>query len=359
MKAPSPGKASAPDAITSHWYRESWVTGALSPLSALFSAVVSARRFLFETSVLTTHRLPVPVIVIGNISVGGTGKTPLVAWLAHRLSERGLTVGLITRGYGGSRTDVCEVLPGGNPAELGDEAVLLARRSGCPVWRGADRVAAGLALLAAHPGTDCILSDDGLQHYRMGRDVEVAVIDGARGFGNGMLLPAGPLREPLQRLDRVDAIVINGESVLRLPEGFAMHLAGNRLVNMRHSHRVRPLTEVAGRECHAVAGIGNPSRFFAALRAQGLKPVEHPFADHHRYRAEDLEFGDDRPVVMTEKDAVKCFAFARDHWWYLPVSAQVDPALVDRILSRLPQLAARTTGTPRPARNARPGSHPG
>lgn len=335
-------KPSLADTISSHWYRESWVTGALAPLSALFSAVVSARRVLFEANLLTAHRLPVPVIVIGNISVGGTGKTPLVAWLAHRLSERGFTVGLITRGYGGTRSDVCEVLPGGNPAELGDEAVLLARRSGCPVWRGADRVAAGLALLAAHPGTDCILSDDGLQHYRMRRDVEVAVIDGARGFGNGMLLPAGPLREPLQRLDRVDAIVINGETSLRLPEGYAMRLEGNRLVNMRHSHRVRPVAEVSGRECHAVAGIGNPSRFFAALRSHGLKPVEHPFADHHRYRAEDLEFGDDRPVVMTEKDAVKCFAFARDHWWYLPVSAQVDAALVDRILSRLPRKVSLT-----------------
>lgn len=322
--------------LTSHWYRNSWISTLLAPVAIAFGAVVAVRRVLFELGVLRIHRVAAPVVIVGNVSVGGTGKTPLVAWLAHRLTERGRRVGIVTRGYGGASASVCEVPPGGDPGALGDEAVLLARRSGCPVWRGADRVAAANALLAAHPTIDCILSDDGLQHYRLARDVELVVIDGARGFGNGMLLPAGPLREPLARLEKVDALVINGLTALRLPAGHAMRLDGTRLVNMTQSHRLRPLSEVSGKRCHAVAGIGNPGRFFAALRAHGLEVIEHPFGDHHSYRPEDLDLGDDRPVVMTEKDAVKCFAFARDHWWYLPVSAVVDENLVDVVLARLP-----------------------
>lgn len=328
-------------ALTKHWYRMSWVAIVLAPVALLFGAVAAARRSLFALGVFRAVRVGAPVVVVGNISVGGTGKTPLVAWLAHRLSERGRHVGIVTRGYGGLSPSVCAVPPGGDPAALGDEAVLLARRSGCPVWRGADRVAAAKALLAAHPLTDCILSDDGLQHYRLARDAEIVVIDGSRGFGNGMLLPAGPLREPPARMERADAIVINGPTALRLPSGHAMRLEGSTLVNMRQAHRRRPLADVAGRTCHAVAGIGNPGRFFAALRAHGLAPVEHPFDDHHRYRPEDLDFGDDRPVVMTEKDAVKCLRFAQEHWWYLPVSAVVDDALVDTVLVRLASAGGR------------------
>ncbi|MBL8535473.1 MAG: tetraacyldisaccharide 4'-kinase [Betaproteobacteria bacterium] len=308
---------------------------ALLPLASLYALVMEGRRELYLRGWKKTLRLPVPVVVVGNITVGGTGKTPLIVWLAHGLARRGYRPGIVTRGYGGSGKGESEVRPDSDPGDAGDETVLLARRSGCPVWRGADRVAAGRALLAAHPECDCILSDDGLQHYRLARRVEIAVVDGARGFGNRLPLPAGPLREPVDRLEQVDAVVINGPGEVPVPAGFAMRLSGEKLVNMVQGHRVRDLAAKAGTKVHAVAGIGNPDRFFRTLRAAGLEVTEHAFPDHHRFTPADLDFGDDLPVIMTEKDAVKCFGFAAEHWWYLPVAASADPALLDVVTTRL------------------------
>lgn len=322
-----------------HWSRLGPTALALLPLAALFALVAAARRRLFRIGVLASHRLPVPVIVVGNITAGGTGKTPFTLWLVARLRAHGFTPGIVTRGYGGTGAEQSGVPPDGDPALCGDEPVLLARRSGCPVWRGRDRVATGRALLAAHPACDVIVCDDGLQHYRLQRDIEIVLIDGARGVGNGLPLPAGPLREPVSRLKSVDAVVINGTGMSPPIDGFAMRLAGARLVNLRDDARDERLSTWRGRKVRAVAGIGHPPRFFESLRAAGLDVVEQAFPDHHAYAASDLAFADDAPVVMTEKDAVKCTAFAQPHWWMLPVEAEVDAAVwqvVQRTLAALP-----------------------
>ncbi|MEJ2653110.1 MAG: tetraacyldisaccharide 4'-kinase [Gammaproteobacteria bacterium] len=274
------------------WYGSHPLSILLLPLSGVFGLLVSLRRFAYETGMLRRHKLPVPVIVIGNITVGGTGKTPLVIWLVESLRGAGYRPGVVSRGYGGDTARMPQLVTAdSDPVAVGDEPVLIAQRAACPVAVAPRRVMAARALIADH---DCnvIVSDDGLQHYALERDMEIAVIDGERRLGNGHYLPAGPLREQATRLRRVDIMVVNGKA-----------LPG---------------------ECHAVAGIGNPARFFDQLRGQGLKVVEHPFPDHHRFRAADLRFGDDLPVVMTEKDAVKCRAFAAPNHWYVPVSARFD-----------------------------------
>jgi tetraacyldisaccharide 4'-kinase len=308
---------------------------ALLPLGLLFRLVVRVRRLLHESGWRQVVRLPVPVVVVGNITVGGTGKTPVVIALARALAARGLRPGIVTRGYGGRDDGIGAVTSGSDPLAVGDEPLLLAARAGCPVWRGADRVAAATALLAAHPDRDCLISDDGLQHLRLGRDVEIAVVDGARGLGNGLPLPAGPLREPPARLRAVDAVIINGTGAAALPPGLPLTLEGSRLVNLAHGDTTMPLPEWRGRRVRAVAGIGNPRRFFEQLRAAGLEVEEHPFPDHHPFTAGDLAFDAGLPVVMTEKDAVKCARFAREHWWYLPVEARLDAALFDLVADRL------------------------
>jgi tetraacyldisaccharide 4'-kinase len=316
------------------WYRIRPAHLILFPLSLLFGLVVAVRRALFAGGWLKSQRLPVPVIVVGNITVGGTGKTPLVLWLAELLAGAGYRPGIVTRGYGGSE-DVQEVPDDADPARAGDEAVLLAQRSRCPVWAGRDRVAAGRALLRHHPDVNVIISDDGLQHYRLARDIEIVVIDGERRFGNGMLLPAGPLREPRRRLRSVDAVAVNGGSLDGLPHAFGMRLTGEVLVNLKNRVLVRLPRDFAGVTLHAIAGIGNPQRFFGTLVDLGLQFAAHAFPDHYAFRPEDLELPGAEAVLMTEKDAVKCAAFAREHFWFLPVEARVDTALGDLILDRL------------------------
>lgn len=295
------------------------------------------RRALHRHGVLRSAELPVPVIVVGNISVGGTGKTPLVLWLAQFLREQGLRPGIISRGYGGTAIIPQEVMPDSEPRLCGDEPVLLARKSACPVWIGRDRVAVAQALLVAHPDVNVIISDDGLQHYRLRRDVEIAVIDGVRGLGNGFLLPAGPLREKASRLEQVDAVVVNGATATPLPATTApryhMHLNGEVFYNLLHSETRASATDLRGKTLHAVAGIGNPNRFFDHLRSLELKIVEHPFPDHHRYQPEDLAFSG--AMVMTEKDAVKCAFSGMKEAWVLAVEAEVDPGLGQIILDKL------------------------
>jgi tetraacyldisaccharide 4'-kinase len=316
------------------WYRIRPAHLLLFPLSLLFGLVAAGRRALYALGWRKCEHLPVPVIVVGNITVGGTGKTPFVVWLAQLLTDAGYHPGIVTRGYGGSE-DVQQVKPDADPGRTGDEPVLLAQRSGCPVWAGRARAAAGRALLRDHPEVDVIVSDDGLQHYRLARELEIAVVDGERRFGNGMLLPAGPLREPRRRLRSVDAVVVNAGGLDGLPHAFAMRLTGELFVNLREPARVRLPRDFAGMTVHALAGIGNPQRFFGSLVDMGVQFAAHTFPDHYAYRPYDLEFPGADAVLMTEKDAVKCAAFARENFWFLPVDAEVDPALGKLILDCL------------------------
>jgi tetraacyldisaccharide 4'-kinase len=299
-------------------------------LSLVFRLAVALRRLLFRLGVLSSVRIGIPVIVVGNLTVGGTGKTPLILALANALRESGLRPGILSRGYGGTNVSPRAVAAGDEAERVGDEPLLLAERSGCPVWIGADRVAAARALCAAHPTCNVILCDDGLQHYRLRRDFEIAVED-ERGVGNGFLLPAGPLREPAGR--SVDAKVTNdGESG---PGVFAMRLSAAGLYRVGDVSAPLALSQISGKRLHAVAGIGNPGRFFATLSRMGLVFSAHPFPDHHPFRAADLRFADCDFVLMTEKDAVKCRRFGRRDLVAVRVEAEIDPALVELILERI------------------------
>jgi tetraacyldisaccharide 4'-kinase len=318
-------------ALERHWYRLTPVSLLLWPLSLIFCALVQLRRLLYRLGWLRQTRLAVPVIVVGNITVGGTGKTPLVIWLADFLRQAGYRPGIVTRGYrGNSQTWPVAVTPQTPAEQVGDEAVLLARRSGCPVFAGPDRVTA--AQQHVLEGCNVIVSDDGLQHYRLRRDLEIAVIDSTRRFGNRLCLPAGPLREPISRLRSVSLRVANGVpeagelGMALVPTGF-YNLANKAQHALTGQFRTGPV--------HAVAGIGNPERFFSSLRGLGLKVIPHPFPDHHAFQGGDLEFDDDRPVILTEKDAVKCEPFANARCWVLAVEARPDVGLGEQTLQRL------------------------
>lgn len=314
-----------------HWYRLSPVSILLTPLSLVFRALVWLRRASYRFGLLASMRLPVPVIVVGNLTVGGTGKTPLVLWLAAELRRRGRRPGVLCRGYGGHHVGAPRaVTSGDDPAVTGDEALLLAERARCPVWIGVDRGRAGHALLSAHPECDVIICDDGLQHYRLRRDFEVAVED-ERGLGNRLLLPAGPLREPASR--RVDATVINGGQP-RLGT-YSMRLRASGIYRVCQPEERVALSDLPGKRLHAVAAIGNPQRFFAELDRMGLAVVAHAFPDHYAYRPEDLEFANCDLVLMTEKDAVKCRKFGRRDLVAVRVDAEPDPALAELIWSRI------------------------
>ena len=332
------------------WYGGSWPPPwPLRALSRAFGLAVTLRRAAYARGLCSSRRLAKPVIVVGNLTVGGSGKTPLVIWLAQQLRERGLRPGVVLRGYGGMAVAgrvPCLVTPDSDVTVVGDEALLLRLRTGAPVVVGRDRVGAAQRLIAA--GVDVIIADDGLQHLRLARDFEIAVIDGARGLGNGYLLPAGPLREPAARLALVDAVVINGErgasvagagadahAVAAAAPGFVMRLSGEWLRPLAGNAEPVALSSLAGKRVHAVAGIGNPARFFAQLAAAGLEVIAHAFPDHHRYRAAELEFGDDLPLLMTEKDAVKCRPFAAANRWYLPVAASFAGTDGSALLARL------------------------
>jgi tetraacyldisaccharide 4'-kinase len=288
----------------------------LKPLSTLYGTVSALRRILYARKLARSTRLSCPVIVVGNVTVGGTGKTPLVCWLAEQLTASGFRPGVVTRGYGGSSRAARLVQSTEAADVVGDEAVLLARRSRAPIAIGRDRPAAAQLLINA--GCDVILSDDGLQHYALARDCEIVVVDGDRRFGNGRLLPAGPLREAPARLKGADAVVINGGELQR-DGALHMRLLATSAVAMKYG-TIKPLREFSGQPVHAIAAIGNPQRFFAMLRAVGIRLIEHPLPDHARLTLEDISFPDDLAVLMTEKDAVKCREIAGPHHWYIPVS---------------------------------------
>jgi tetraacyldisaccharide 4'-kinase len=308
----------------------------LRPLSWLYGAIVRVRRIAYRTGWLASERLPVPVVLVGNLTVGGTGKTPLVLRLVELLRAQGWNPAIITRGYGGRAEHWPQrVTPDSDPDRVGDEPVLLARRSGCVVVAGPDRVAAGRLAIELSDG-DILVSDDGLQHYRLARDLEIVLIDGTRGFGNGHCLPAGPLREPPTRLNSADLVLYKGGA----GPGHRMQLRHGELVNLHDPTQRRPLSDLSGQRVHAVAGIGYPEPFFRQLEAAGLVVERWPYPDHHRYRAEDGDRWRGLPVVMTEKDAVKCAAFAGADHWSLPVEAVLDPDFESHLLRKTDQLRA-------------------
>ena len=323
-----------------HWYRITPLHLLLLPISLLFRVLATLRRTLYLSRILTSKKLAVPVIVIGNISAGGTGKTPLTLALAQQLIRHGRHPLIVSRGHGGSAQQPQRVTPDSDVRQVGDEPLLMARRNLCPVWIGKDRATSAQAALQANPQCDVVLCDDGLQHYRLRRDVEIAVIDGARGFGNGFMLPAGPLREPVSRLQTVDAVVVNGGEAST--GQYAMYLSGEIFYNLLVPDKTATAAELRKLRCHAVAGIGHPQRYFRHLAALGLNIVEHAFPDHHPYRAADLSFADCDALLLTEKDAVKCSAFADERYWVLRVEAQIDPALTDHILRKIAHHGSET-----------------
>jgi tetraacyldisaccharide 4'-kinase len=328
------------------WYEEPPRISALQPLSWLYGGVVSARRAAYRRGLFQSHAISRPVIVVGNLTVGGTGKTPLTIWLANQLRQSGLEVGLVSRGYGREHGGLQVVTADSSWQEVGDEPLILHQRTGCMTLVASDRVAAARELVAR--GAQVILADDGLQHLRMRRDCELLVVDGARGFGNGRVLPAGPLRESQSRALTVDALVVNGgvpgDPLRGVPSeliavALRMRLVAADAQQVNRAGGTRPLEAFRGRPVHAVAGIGNPKRFFADLRARGLEVIEHPFPDHHVFVAADLDFGDGLAVLMTEKDAVKCSHVAGPRLWYVPVAAafsEIDSRrLLDLVMTKI------------------------
>jgi tetraacyldisaccharide 4'-kinase len=313
-----------------HWSRRGALAWLLWPVSLVFGFFVLLRKILFKVRILGSAHPGIPVIVVGNLTVGGTGKTPVVIWIAELLKAKGWSPAIVSRGYGGKSEEPRAATIASDAADVGDEPVLLARRSGCPVWVGADRLRVIAALRESQPEVNVLILDDGLQHYRLRRDLEIAVVDG-RGFGNGFLLPAGPLREPRSRLRSVDAVVSNGAAI----KGYAMRLEGEEVHCMTDAADRRPVKSFAGQKVHAVAGIGDPNRFFLQLTRLGVKPLPHPFPDHHPFKPEELQFGDGLPVMLTEKDAVKLRRAAQPNWWVLPVAAKLDPAFGDWLLGKL------------------------
>jgi len=303
----------------------------LFPLSLLMRLLVFLRRLAYRVRLLPVYHSRVPVIVIGNLTVGGTGKTPLVIWICNHLVSQGYTPGVILRGYGGKAASwPQQVRADSDPKVVGDEAVVIAEQTGCPVCASPSRADAARALLE-HAHCDVIISDDGLQHYALGRDIEVVVIDGERRFGNGMLLPAGPLRESPRRLRQVDFVIVNGHCSETEP---CLRLEPGPLVNLV-TGETRPLENFKGQPVHLVTGLGNPRRFVDMLREAGLDADQQLFPDHHDYTPDDFGFGDDLPVIMTAKDAVKIRPFANRHYWYLRLEVRPPVDVIDQILNAL------------------------
>lgn len=342
LALPSPRKTSRNNVhwLEHHWYRTTPLHLILIPISLLFHLLVLLRRALYRSRILPSHKLAVPVIVVGNISVGGTGKTPLTIALAQQLTHRGWHPLIISRGYKSASQQSQPVDSSTTAQQVGDEPLLMAQRNICPVWVGADRVTTAQTALRTHPQCDVVLCDDGLQHYRLQRDVEIAVVDGGRGFGNGWLLPAGPLREPVSRLQEVDAVVVNGGETSA--GQYAMRLSGEVFHNLLDPDKTVTASHFQALHNHAIAGIGYPQRYFQHLQTLGIPFTPHAFPDHHPYRVTDLSFAVCDAILLTEKDAVKCTAFADERYWVLRVDAQIDSTLLDHILRKIESHGRKT-----------------
>jgi len=327
--------------LTRAWLRRGPLAIALWPVALLFRVLIALRAALFRGGVLKSERLPVPVVVVGNIFIGGTGKTPLTIWLAQQLRAAGMRPGVVSRGHGGKEDAPREVLPTARAQDVGDEPLLIAARAGCPVVVGRRRAAAGRHLLALHPDVDVLIADDGLQHYALARDVEIVLFDG-RGTGNGWTLPAGPLREPPSR--RRDVTVVNAPEItpaLAAAVGgrpWRMGLVGDHAERLMNAGERVPLAALRGRRIVAAAGIGNPGRFFAMLRGAGLDVIELPLPDHHDFLDDPFAGVDADVILVTEKDAVKCRQLEHinndPRLWVVPVGAQIDAALTAQIVEK-------------------------
>ncbi|MBN4059869.1 MAG: tetraacyldisaccharide 4'-kinase [SAR86 cluster bacterium] len=350
--------------IVDTWYGDSAISW-LKPVSALFSLISRVRRKRYTSGRKKAYRASVPLIIVGNITVGGTGKTPLIVYLAKQLLHAGYRPGIVSRGYGSKAPSYPFHVKKDSPVNhSGDEALVVARNTECPVVIAADRAEA-VKSLEQHYDCNVILSDDGMQHYAIARDIEIAVVDGRRGFGNGELLPAGPLREKPERLNEVDYIICNGECnlsfnkpayMMTLKPRHLCHLLSGEMFPIPHiveemakSREANQTTDtdaasdenltgpssVARHKVHAIAGIGNPERFFSSLCDCGFDIISHVFDDHHAYSLQDISFNDDYEIIMTEKDAVKCVDFARKIDWYLRVDAVIDEAFIESLLIKL------------------------
>ncbi len=328
--------------IVAFWHRKKLLNFFLYPFSLVFQFICYLRYFCY-TQLLKQERFNVPVIIVGNISVGGTGKTPLVGFLAEFLKSQGYHPGIIMHGYAShlKKDEVKTVAATSHGSEVGDEALLMARKTSCPIVAGRQRTKAVSFLLSTFPEVDIILCDDGLQHYQLARDIEIAVIDGQRRFGNGMCLPAGPLRESPRRLKKVDFIVTNGTAH---PGEWPMCVSlGRQVTNVRSPSRRDELNNFIEQKIHAIAGIGHPMKFFNMCRKEGIQVIEHPFPDHHQFVSSDLQFNDNYPILMTEKDAVKCQSFAGPNCWAAHLDVSVEKEFLDNLLRRI-QSGQKATG---------------
>ncbi len=337
------------------WYQKKlsiWLYW-LIPISLIWSGYATLRKTLYDKGIFKQHKFQIPIVIVGNLTLGGTGKTPLVIHIAKLLKQHGFNPGIVSRGYqltstqkgnnanylksSGFANNVIKypisVNANSDPEEVGDEPALFAKRLFCPIMVDPKRKRAVQAMIDSGQ-VDVIISDDGLQHYAMGRSIEIVVIDGKRRLGNGWCLPAGPLREPKSRLKSVDMIVVNGSDHYENNE-YDMELRPRMVYNGKNVSEQSTLISFQGQKVHAVAGIGHPDRFFEMLRNYGMEIIAHPFPDHHRFMPMDLEFHDEYPVLMTEKDAVKCFKFMNPNHWVLAVDAIVNPLFDTRLLTRL------------------------
>ena len=317
--------------LISQWYEPKPWGWLLWPFTKMFAALVKCRQYFYAKNWLNKYRSPVPVIVVGNITVGGTGKTPLVIYLAQLLRKHGYNPGIVSRGYKGKVKSVVLVSPHSDPKVVSDEAVLLANRGQCPVIIAKKR-AVGIKQIVRHNKVNIIISDDGLQHYALERDIEIAVIDGERRFGNGFSLPMGPMREPETRLDSVDLIVVNGGQTLSDRE-YAMQIVNKTVYSLGHPAKTIELASLKGTTVHAVAGIGYPQRFFQYLQDVGINVIPHAFPDHYEFSPATVSFPDQHLVLMTEKDAVKCKHFANYKHWVVAISVELAPSFDESILS--------------------------
>lgn len=309
-----------------HWADNNPVAIALYPLSLLFRAVAALRRMLYKAKLKRTWRAAVPVVIVGNITAGGAGKTPLVIALVELLQSLDYRVGVSVRGYGGkgSLPDGEMVTAVSDPLLVGDEAVLIARRTKAPTIVGRNRPRAIEKLLSLQP-VDIVVCDDGMQHYALERDIEIMVVDNDSGFGNGLFMPSGPLREPIGRMQQADLLVYSGDN--RQHTGYTLHV--DAVVKVDNPAQTTALAAFAEQPVHAVAGLAHPGKFFRLLRNAGVRPIEHSFADHYRYSPTDLVFDDDYAILMTEKDAVKLCNHSHQNAWYVKVTAHLDKALID------------------------------
>ena len=321
-----------------YYKKSSWIF-ILLPLSFIYYLIIFFRCWAYKVGIFKSIKMDVPVVIVGNITIGGTGKSPLVIWLLEKLLKIGMKPGLICRGYNSNANYPQEVFTDSEVSDVGDEALMVKFRFeknniNIPIFVGKKKVQVGRALLESYPDINILISDDGLQHYKLKRDFEIAVVDEVRKFGNEFLIPMGPLREPVNRLTRVDAVIVNSRTLKKSEYGYGMTYFGETLVNCLRSNHISEL-DVLEKEIVAITGIGNPERFFEQLAASGIKFKEVIFNDHHFFTESDFKDYDDMDIIMTEKDAVKCKSFAKENFWYLPVYADVEEKLFERMIKKL------------------------